>query len=86
MAATDSILDKNKEAEDLQPTREGEVPDDEQTFNYDSILDHLGHLGRTQLGAFLWLCLPALFPGIAVMSYLFTGAIPDYRLNNNHAI
>lgn len=51
----------------------------EEPFDYDRILDHLGHLGKAQLRAFLWLCIPAMIPGFAVMSYIFTGAIPDYR-------
>lgn len=48
-------------------------------FDYDGILKHLGQLGRSQLSAFLWLCIPAMFPGIAVMSYTFTGGMPEYR-------
>lgn len=51
----------------------------DEPFDYDRILDHLGHLGKAQLSAFLWLCIPAMIPGFAVMSYIFTGAIPDYR-------
>ncbi len=79
MAATETKLDGFKQTEDHQTMiKDGEVSNDE-PFNYDRILDHLGHLGRTQLSAFLWLCPPASFPGIAVMSYIFTGAIPGYR-------
>lgn len=48
-------------------------------FNYDDILEHLGQMGKYQLSTFLWICLPALFPGIVVMSYTFTGGIPNYR-------
>ena len=53
--------------------------EDQSPFDYDGILQHLGQMGKAQLSAFLWLCLPAMFPGIAVMSYTFTGAMPDYR-------
>ncbi|XP_046458204.1 organic cation transporter protein-like [Daphnia pulex] len=48
-------------------------------FNYDDILKHLGQLGKFQLRAFLWLCLPAIFPGLITMSLTFTGGVPDYR-------
>ena len=49
-------------------------------FNYDDIMElHIGQLGKFQLRSFLWLCLPALFPGLIVMSYSFTGGVPDYR-------
>ncbi len=50
-----------------------------EAFNYDDILEHVGQLGKYQLRTFLLLCLPAFFPGIVVMSYTFTGAVPDYR-------
>jgi MFS transporter, OCT family, solute carrier family 22 (organic cation transporter), member 4/5 len=50
-------------------------------FNYDDILKHLGQLGKFQLRAFLWLCLPAIFPGLITMSLTFTGGVPDYRYN-----
>lgn len=50
-----------------------------EAFNYDDILEHLGQKGKFQLHAFLWLCIPMFFPGIVVMSYNFTGGIPDYR-------
>ena len=49
-------------------------------FNYDSILEHLGQLGKFQLRCFLWLCIPATFQGAIVMSIIFTGGVPDYRL------
>lgn len=50
-----------------------------ETFNYDDILEYLGQMGKYQLHTFLWLCLPAIFPGMIIMSYTFTGGIPDYR-------
>lgn len=57
---------------------ETNVGDGEQ-FNYDDILKHIGQLGSYQFRTFLLLCLPALFPGIIVMSYTFTGGMPNYR-------
>lgn len=51
----------------------------ETPFDYDEILNHLGQLGKYQLYTFLWLCVPAFFPGIVVMSYTFTGGVPNYR-------
>lgn len=50
-----------------------------EVFNYDDILEHLGQMGKFQFRTFLWLCVPAFFPGIVVMSYNFTGGIPNYR-------
>ena len=49
------------------------------TADYDEIMEHIGQLGRFQLRHFLFLCFPALFPRIVVMSHTFTGAIPKYR-------
>ena len=49
------------------------------SFDYDDILEHIGQLGAFQLIHVTLLCLPAMFPGILVMSYAFTGAIPKYR-------
>ena len=49
-------------------------------FNYDDILEHLGQIGKFQLRSFLWLCLPAIFPGFVTMSLIFTGGVPNYRL------
>ena len=49
-------------------------------FNYDDIMDlHLGQMGKFQFTAFILLCLPALLPGPVLMSYTFTGAVPEYR-------
>ena len=49
-------------------------------FNYDEIMDlYLGQIGKFQFTAFLLLCLPALLPGPVLMSYTFTGAVPEYR-------
>lgn len=50
--------------------------------NYDEILEKLGQMGKFQLRTFLWLCLPAFFPGIVIMSYTFTGGTPNYRLGD----
>lgn len=51
-------------------------------FNYDDIMDlYLGQMGKFQFTAFILLCLPALLPGPVLMSYTFTGAVPEYRLN-----
>lgn len=71
-SSTDSRKDSNSD-------NNVESLSEEETFNYDDILDHLGQMGKFQLHTFLWLCLPALFPGIIVMSFTFTGGIPDYR-------
>lgn len=54
---------------------------DSHELNYDDILEQIGQMGKFQLRTFLWLCLPAFFPGIVIMSHTFTGAIPDYRLD-----
>ena len=51
----------------------------EKAFNYDEILGHIGHMGKFQLRSYLPLCLPALFFGPVIMSYIFIGAIPKYR-------
>lgn len=50
--------------------------------SYDEILEKLGQMGKFQLKTFLWLCLPAFFPGIVIMSYTFTGGTPNYRLED----
>lgn len=49
------------------------------SFCYDKVMDHLGQFGKFQLRAFLWLCIPMLFPGVVVMSSSFIGALPDHR-------
>jgi len=50
------------------------------TFNYDDILEnHLGQLGKFQLRSFLWLCIPAMFHGSNILSYIFIGGVPLYR-------
>ena len=49
------------------------------SYDYDEILIHLGQMGRSQLRSFLWLCIPAMFAGVAVMTYIFTGEVPNYR-------
>lgn len=51
----------------------------EEPYNYDDILEHIGQMGKFQLRICLLLCIPAIFPGMVVMSYTFTGAIPQYR-------
>lgn len=49
-------------------------------FNYDEILEnHLGQLGKFQLRSFLWLCLPAMFHGSTILSYIFIGGVQLYR-------
>ena len=54
--------------------------DGEEPFDYDYIMEHhLGQMGKYQLAVFLLLCLPSLLPGPVVMSYTFTGAVPEYR-------
>jgi hypothetical protein len=70
---------------DNKSTSGAQLKDEEnlegEPFNYDDILKHLGQLGKFQLRAFLWLCLPAIFPGLITMSLTFTGGVPDYRYN-----
>ena len=51
----------------------------EEPYNYDDILEHIGQIGKFQLRICLLLCIPAFTPGMVVMSYTFTGAIPHYR-------
>ena len=71
--------DKSESSEDVINSKKTEELLGE-PFNYDYILEsHIGQLGKFQLGTFLWLCLPALFPGFITMSYSFTGGVPDYR-------
>lgn len=48
-------------------------------FNYDKILEYLGQIGKFQLHTFLWLSIAAFFPGIVILSFTFTGAVPEYR-------
>ena len=48
-------------------------------FNYDDILEHTGQMGKFQRRICLLLFIPAFFPGVAIMSNTFTGAIPDYK-------
>lgn len=55
------------------------VLEEGEPFNYDDILEHLGQFGKSQMRIFLWLCIPAFFPGIVTMSYSFTGGVPNYR-------
>lgn len=47
---------------------------------YEQVFEHLGKNWRW-LRKISWLFLPSIFPGVLVMSYSFTGAIPDYRWN-----
>lgn len=48
-------------------------------MNYDKILENLGPMGKFQLRTFLWLCLPAFFPGIVIMSQTFTASPLEFR-------
>ena len=52
---------------------------EDEAFNYDIILDHIGQLGKFQLNTSLWLFVPALLSGLVLMSHSFTGAIPPFR-------
>ena len=58
-----------------------EHQEEEEIVDYDTILEHTGQMGKFQLRICLLLFFPAFFPGIAVMSYDFTGAIPRYRFH-----
>lgn len=60
------------------PTTTDDVPN-LHDYDYDEILKHIGQLGKSQITTFLMLCLPAMAPGVADMSYIFTGVVPDYR-------
>ena len=55
---------------------------DEKAFNYDDILNHIGHLGKFQLLTSMLLLFPGLFPGVVVMSYTITGYVPKYGYKN----
>ena len=59
-------------------TVEGKKPEQE-AFNYDIILDHIGQMGKYQLRTCLWLSVPAIFSVFGVMSFSFIGAIPQFR-------
>ena len=59
-------------------TIEGEMPEQE-AFNYDIILDHIGQMGKYQLRTCLWLSIPFIFSTMGVVSYSFIGAIPQFR-------
>lgn len=67
MASTDEDDGNNEQGEQ------------QQQYDFDEILQHLGQFGRSQLQSFLWLCFPAMFTAIAIMSYIFTGKVPQYR-------
>ena len=58
---------------------DGGVAAQGEPFNYDDILEHLGQIGKFQLRSFLWLCLPAIFPGFVTMSLIFIEGVPNYR-------
>ncbi|XP_059353609.1 organic cation transporter protein-like isoform X2 [Daphnia carinata] len=69
-----------------QQAQKTNTPEDEQqsgkeltAVDYEDILEKFGKTRNLQLNTFLWLCLPAFFPGIVVMSYTFTGGTPNYR-------
>ena len=51
----------------------------EKAFDYDTILEYTGQMGKFQLRNCILLFFPVIFPGMAVMSYTFTAAIPQYR-------
>ena len=52
---------------------------EQEAFDYDVILDHIGQLGKFQLMTCLWLLVPAMFSALVIMSYSFTGAKPQFR-------
>lgn len=60
-------------------TSEEQHKTSEEAFDYDEILKHIGEMGKSQILHVLLICLPVLFPSIALLSYTFTGAIPRYR-------
>jgi len=51
----------------------------EESFDYDAILEYTGQMGKFQLRNCILLFFPVIFPGMAVMSYTFTAAMPQYR-------
>ena len=61
------------------PTSENPENVKDEAFNYDVILDHIGHLGTFQLTTCLWLFVTSLLSGTVVLSYSFTGGIPRFR-------
>jgi len=61
-----------------EPDSKDFVPEGE-AFNYDDILEHTGQMGKFQRRICLLLFIPALFPDLAILSNIFTGAIPDYK-------
>jgi len=61
-----------------EPDSQDVVPEGE-AFNYDDILEHTGQMGKFQRRICLLLFIPALFPDLAILSNIFTGAIPDYK-------
>ena len=61
-----------------EPDSQDVVPEGE-AFNYDDILEHTGQMGKYQRRICLLLFIPALFPDLAILSNIFTGAIPDYK-------
>ncbi|XP_046657878.1 organic cation transporter protein-like [Daphnia pulicaria] len=81
MAEETSTRSNSEDSTDSISQKESTIDsrDEGEAFNYDDILEHVGQLGKYQLRTFLLLCLPAFFPGIVVMSYTFTGAVPNYR-------
>ena len=74
-----STKSRNEKDDSINSNQDKSKGTEGEPFNYDDILEHIGQMGKYELYTFLWLCLPVLFPGIIVMSYTFTGAIPNYR-------
>jgi len=60
-----------------------EQKSNEEAFNYDDILEHIGGLGKYQLLISMLLLIPGFFPGIVVMSYSITGYAPKYGYETN---
>jgi len=86
VAVTETLQEREngQNKEKLDPTYKGpnHTKDGKtrEPFNYDDIMElHLGQTGKFQFTAFILLCLPALLPGPVLMSYTFTGAVPEYR-------
>ena len=76
-----TILESSRSSTDLIDSAKNQKHDEE-AFNYDDILNHIGQLGKFQLLTSMLLLFPGLFPGVVVMSYTITGYVPKYGYKN----
>ena len=52
---------------------------EEEAFNYDTILDHIGQMGKYQLLTCIGAGIPTLLSTAGIMCYSFIGTIPQFR-------